>query len=246
MKIALVGTGQMGAAVEAVASERGHSVVSRFDSKRPLAEAEGPGALGGADVVIDFSLPSVVVGHLERYCDWNVAAVVGTTGWDDRIEAVRARVAASEAALLHAPNFSLGVALLVRALRGITPLLEQLPEYDVYVHEVHHTRKVDSPSGTALHLARVLVDGLSRKERIETETRHERIAPEALHVSSTRAGSVVGHHTVGLDSPYDALTFTHDAKNRRGFAFGAVRAAEWLPGRRGFYTLDDLLADWTG
>ena len=146
--------------------------------------------------------------------------------------------------VLYAPNFSLGVAVLVHALRSVTPLLEKLPEYDAYVHELHHTRKVDSPSGTALLLANVLVDGLSRKTRVEPETQHERIASEALHVTSTRVGGVVGHHTVGLDSPYDQIQLVHEAKSRQGFAFGAVRAAEWLPGKKGLFTLDDVLKDW--
>lgn len=245
MRLALAGTGQMGQAVEALARERGHEVVARFNSDHPLAAADRA-ALNGAEVVVDFSLPGVVLDHIAQYCRWNQPAVIGTTGWAEGLDRVREQVAQSETALLYAPNFSLGVALLVRALRSVTPLLEQLPEYDVYVHEVHHTRKVDSPSGTALLLGGVLLDGLSRKTHIEPETQHERIDAAALHVSATRAGHVVGHHTVGMDSLFDRLTFTHEAKSRQGFAFGAVRAAEWLPGRQGLFTLDDLLADWLG
>lgn len=244
MKIALVGTGQMGQAVERVGRQRGHEVAARFDAECPLTEAEGPEALSGADVAIDFTLPELALPHIERYCRWGLPAVVGTTGWYDGLDRVRRLVEREGAALLYAPNFSLGIALLVRALRAVTPLLEALPEYDPYVHEVHHVRKVDSPSGTALLLGGVLRDGLSRKARLETETQHGRIDPEALHVTAVRAGSVFGHHTVGLDSPYDHLAFTHDAKNREGFAFGAVKAAEWLQGRTGLFTLDDVLADW--
>ncbi len=243
MKIALVGMGRMGQAVAGLAAERGHEITARFNAQRPLLDAADASALGGADVVIDFSLPGLAPAHLERYCRWDQAAVVGTTGWYDALDRVRAWVAASRAAVLYAPNFSLGVALLVRVLRGLAPLLERLPEYDAAVHETHHTGKLDSPSGTALLLARVLLDGLSRKTRLETETQHGRLDADALHVTSARLGSVFGTHTVSLDSPFDALTLTHQAKNRQGFAFGAVRAAEWLPGRRGLFTLDDLLAD---
>lgn len=246
MKIALVGTGQMGRAVEALAEERGHTVSARFNTDAPLTEADGPAALGGAEVVVDFSLPDVALDHLERYCAWDVAAVVGTTGWEEERSQVAEWVAESRAAILYAPNFSLGVALLARALRGVLPLLDRLPEYDAFIHEIHHTRKVDSPSGTAVMLAELLVDGLERKERIDPEAQHGRIAPEALHVSSTRVGGVVGHHTVGFDSPFDVLRFVHEAKDRRGFAFGALKAAEWLPGRRGLFTLDDVLSDWLG
>jgi 4-hydroxy-tetrahydrodipicolinate reductase len=244
MKIALVGTGQMGRAIEALAAERGHAVVARFNAQAPLMEAPDAAALGGADVVIDFSLPTVAVDHLQRYAAWNVAAVVGTTGWYGRLDEVRRFMEESDAAVLYAPNFSLGVALLVRALRAVAPLLDRLPEYDAYVHELHHVRKVDSPSGTALLLGRVLLEGVSRKTHLETETQHERIDPAALHVTSTRVGAVVGHHTVGLDSAFDQVRFIHEAKGRQGFAFGAVRAAEWLPGRRGLFTLDDVLTDW--
>ncbi|MEL6616703.1 MAG: dihydrodipicolinate reductase C-terminal domain-containing protein, partial [Bacteroidota bacterium] len=146
--------------------------------------------------------------------------------------------------VLYAPNFSLGVAMVVRALRGMLPLLEQLDDYDAWVHELHHTGKVDSPSGTALLLANTLLDGLSRKTRIEPETQHGAIAPEALHVSSGRVGHIFGEHTAGVDSAVDQITVTHRAKDRRAFASGAVRAAEWVRGKTGLFTLDDMLGDW--
>lgn len=234
----------MGQAVEAVARERGHAVVARFNTQHPLPDAEAPDVLNGADVVIDFSLPAHALGHIDRYCRWRRPAVIGTTGWYDALDAVRASVARHDAAVLYAPNFSLGVALVARALHGLVPLLERLPAYDVAVHEAHHTGKVDSPSGTALLLARLLLDPLSRKTHLATETQHQAIDPAALHVTSTRVGSVFGEHTVYLDSPYDQITLAHRAKNRQGFAFGALQAAEWLPGRHGLFTLDDLLADW--
>ncbi|HLT45728.1 MAG TPA: 4-hydroxy-tetrahydrodipicolinate reductase [Rubricoccaceae bacterium] len=241
MNLALVGTGRMGQAVEAVAAEEGHAVVARFDSSNPLLDARGPEALAGAEVVVDFSLPAVVLDHLHRYCFWGVDAVVGTTGWYDDLERVRGWVEEGQNGLLYAPNFSLGVAILVRALRGALPLLDKLPAYDAWVHETHHTGKVDSPSGTARLLGDELVRGLARKERLETETVHGHIAPEALHVTSTRAGAVFGEHTVGFDSAVDQLRFTHVAKDRRAFAYGAVKAAEWVRGRSGLFTLDDLL-----
>jgi 4-hydroxy-tetrahydrodipicolinate reductase len=234
----------MGQAVEALAVERGHEITARFDSAHRLLNAGDPSSLNGADAVIDFSLPDLALPHIERYGKWKQPAVIGTTGWHKHLDQVKALVEQSGTALLYAPNFSLGVALLVHALRSVTPLLEKMPEFDTYVHELHHVQKVDSPSGTALLLADVLVSGLSRKTHVQVETQHNRIAPDALHVTSTRIGEVVGHHTVGLDSPYDQLQFVHEAKNRQGFAFGAVRAAEWLPGRSGLFTLDDVLTDW--
>src|SRR5690606_751701 len=242
MNLALVGTGRMGSAVEDVAVERGHTIVSRFNSERPLGEDAGE--LKGAETVIDFSLPDVAVAHLDRYGRWGVPAVIGTTGWYDRLDEVREMIRKRDASIFYAANFSLGIAMLARCLRAVTPMLDRLPEYDASIHEVHHVNKVDSPSGTAQMLGAILVEGVERKRRIEPETQHGRISDEALHVTSSRTGGVIGRHSILLDSPFDELTLEHRAKNRKGFAFGAVRAAEWLPGRRGLFTMDDLLEEW--
>lgn len=243
MNIALVGTGRMGAAVEAVAAERGHAIVARFDADHPLAD-DAP----DADVLVDFSVPDAALGNLRRYAAWHVPAVVGTTGWHDHLDAVRGWVAEGGGAVLHAANFSLGVALVERALRGMLPLADRLSDYDAAVHEAHHVRKLDSPSGTALRLADVVLGGLARKSRVEAETVHGAIAPEALHVTSQRVGHVFGEHTVVFDSAVDQIEIVHRAKDRRAFAAGAVAAAEWLvgSGRRGLHTLDDWLDDGLG
>lgn len=245
MRIALVGTGRTGSAVDEVAGRSDHhAVTARFDSDRPLLESSSVEDLGGADVVVDFSLPDLAVSHIERYAEWGVPAVVGTTGWYERIDRVRAVVDDGGTGLLYAPNFSIGVALLRRALRAVTPLLDRLEAYDGFVQETHHTGKVDSPSGTALSIADELVDRLERKSRVEVETQHEKIDPEALHVTSTRAGEVVGEHRITFDSSFDVFSLEHRAKSREGFAHGALRAAEWIRDRHGLYTLDDMFDDW--
>ena len=246
MTIALVGTGRMGQAVEAVAAERGHAVVARFDADAPLLDARDDGALGGADVVVDFSLPALAPDHIHRYAAWGADAVVGTTGWTEHLGRVRGWVEEGGAGLVWAPNFSLGLALVERALRGMLPLLDRLDDYDLAVHEAHHTGKVDSPSGTALRLADVLLGGVARKTHAETEAQHGAIDAAALHVTSARVGSVLGEHTVTLDSPVDTIEVVHRAKSRRAFAVGAVRAAEWVRGRRGLFTLDDMLDEEMG
>lgn len=243
MKLALVGTGQMGQAVAAVAPERGHDVRPRFDSDRPFLEAD-PSALDDVDAVVDFSRPSLAVPHLQRCCEWELPVVMGTTGWYDALDEVQAVVARHEGSVLYAPNFSIGVAVLSRALDHVTQLMDELDDYDAFVQETHHTKKVDSPSGTAHMLGEQIVAGLERKDHVEPETQHQCIDPAAVHVTSTRAGTVFGEHTVGFDSPYDQLSLCHRAKNRRGFAVGALRAAEWLVGRTGLFTLDDVLDDW--
>ncbi len=248
LKIALVGTGRMGQAVEAVLDREGvHTVVARFDEAHPLVDVRDPeDELNGADVAIDFSAPDAALDNLHQYGFWGLDAVVGTTGWYGDLDKVRGWVEEGQNGVLYAPNFSLGVAVLVRAIRGALPLLDKLDDYDPFVHEIHHIGKVDSPSGTALMLADELLGGLERKSRIEPETQHGRIEPNALHVSSTRAGAVFGEHTVGFDSDVDQLLFRHIAKGRDGFAVGAVRAAGWVHGRTGLFTLDDMLADWVG
>lgn len=243
MNIALVGTGQMGQAVASVAADAGHEVVVRFDSNRPFAAAE-ESAVDDADVAVDFSLPSLALSHIRRYCEWGLPAVVGTTGWYDELDAVDELVAEHNASVLYAPNFSMGIAIVRAALGGMLPLLDKLKGYDPFVQEVHHTKKVDSPSGTAQMLGDQIVEALERKDHVETETQHQRIDPSAVHVTSTRAGTVYGEHTVGFDGPYDQMRVAHRAKNREGFAAGAVRAAEWLNGRQGLFSLEDMLDDW--
>lgn len=243
MKLALVGTGQMGQAVATEAADSPHKVTARFNSDRPFLEAE-QSALVDVDMAIDFSLPALAVPHLRRYCDWQLPVVMGTTGWYDALDEVQDLVGHHDAGVLYAPNFSIGVAVLSRAVDHVADLMDELDSYDAFVHETHHTKKADSPSGTARMLAEQLVEGLDRKTHLDPETQHQRIDPSAVHVSSTRAGSAFGEHTVGFDSPYDRVSLRHRAKNRRGFAVGALRAAEWLPGRTGLFTLDDVLDDW--
>lgn len=245
MKLALIGTGQMGQTVAAVAADRDHSVDARFDSDRPFLDAKRA-AVETVDVAIDFSLPSLAVSHLQRCCEWDLPVVMGTTGWYGALDDVRASVRMHDGSVLYAPNFSVGVAVMSRALDQVTQLMDELDDYDAFVHEMHHTQKMDSPSGTAQMLGEQIVAGLERKDHVEPEAQHQRIDPTAVHVTSTRTGTVFGEHTVGFDSTYDRLSLRHQAKNRRGFAVGALRAAEWLRGRTGLFTLDDVLDDWLG
>ncbi|PSQ53158.1 MAG: 4-hydroxy-tetrahydrodipicolinate reductase [Bacteroidetes bacterium QH_10_64_37] len=243
MQLALIGTGQMGQAVAAEAADGPHEVTARFNSDHPFLDAERS-ALDDVDVAVDFSLPSLAVPHLRRCCEWHLPVVMGTTGWYDALDDVQTLVQHHEAGVLYAPNFSIGVAVLSRAVDRLTDLMDELDTYDAFVHEMHHTKKADSPSGTARMLGEQLVEGLDRKDHIDPEAQHRRIDPSAVHVSSTRAGTTFGEHTVGFDSPYDRIALRHRAKNRRGFAVGALRAAEWLQGRTGLFTLDDVLDDW--
>lgn len=243
LRLVLVGAGRMGKTVEDILiREERHTIVARFDEAHPLEDAK----LEEADVVVDFSTPTAVLDNIHRYCFWGVNAVIGTTGWYDDLPKVGSWVEEGGNGLLYAPNFSLGVAALVRAVRGVLPLMNTLDEYDTFIHELHHKGKIDSPSGTALMLAETLLDGLDRKTELATETQHGQIAATDLHVTSSRAGSAFGEHSVVFDGPSDQLHFQHIARNREGFARGAIRAAEWLHGREGLFTLDDFLSDLEG
>ncbi|MXW84221.1 MAG: 4-hydroxy-tetrahydrodipicolinate reductase [Rhodothermaceae bacterium] len=239
LQIAIAGTGRMGSAVAASAVSRGHEISQYFNRENPVTEAA---LYRKPDVVIDFTQPAITVQNIASYCRANVPAVVGTTGWYDEVADVRRLVNKHNAAVLYSPNFSLGIQLILQSLRAMAPLLNKLPEFDVALHELHHTAKTDSPSGTAINLATELVKNIERKHKWGgSTTPHD---PSQLEVSATRLGHAFGQHQVIIDSPADYILLEHTAKSRDGFALGAVRAAEWIQGRTGLFTLEDMLSDW--
>ncbi len=247
MKIALLGVGRMGRMVEALATERGHRVVAWLDSSSH-EKGRGMTALlaSEAEVAIDFSVPDAVVDNVRAATNVGLDVVVGTTGWYDRLDEVRDIVEASGRGLVHAPNFALGVQAFFRIARAAARLAEELEEYDLHVWEMHHRHKLDHPSGTARHLADLVVDEVTRKtawtETLGPGPTHEGV----LDVAVTRSGEEPGTHVMGLDGPDDRIEIRHQARGRSGFARGALVAAEWVQGRSGLFTLDDLMADRLG
>jgi len=243
MKVALIGYGRMGHAVEAAAAARGHEVVARLDQGDELDRT----SLAGAEVAIDFTFPGAVVENARRVAQAGLDLVIGTTGWHDRIEDVRGAVTAAGTGCLWSPNFSLGVQLFFRLAAVAGRLADALEEYDAYVHEAHHRHKLDHPSGTAVKLAELLVAGLGRKhewrEGPPDQGGAEPLDPSVLWVSSTRAGEIPGTHEVGLEGPADRIVLRHTARGREGFARGAVAGAEWVRGRTGFFGMDEMLAE---
>jgi len=234
MKIALIGYGKMGKEIEAVAIAAGDTVVQKFDIDHP---ADGA-SLADADVCIEFSTPETVVGNIQLALKAQKDIVVGTTGWHDRVPELKKQVLHS--GLLYSPNFSVGVNMYYRIVAAAAELIQNAPDYDPYIHELHHRQKADSPSGTALRLAEILLKRIDRKKEIATHRMDGKIAPDVLHVTSTRVGACRGTHTVGFDSEADLIEITHTARSRHGFALGALRAAHWLHGRKGVYTMDDV------
>jgi 4-hydroxy-tetrahydrodipicolinate reductase len=234
MRIALFGYGKMGHEIDSVAREQGETIAQVFDEFR-LVQAD---ALGDVDVCIDFSTPDAVVGNIRAAIQAKKDIVVGTTGWNQHLPEFRDTV--KDIGLLYSSNFSLGMNYFFRMVKRAAELMNHAENYDPSIHEIHHRQKMDSPSGTALTLARILIDGIDRKTEILTGPPAGAIKPGMLHVSSTRVGTVAGTHTVSFDSSEDLIELTHVAKTRRGFAMGALAATRWLHGRKGIYTMDDV------
>jgi 4-hydroxy-tetrahydrodipicolinate reductase len=239
MRLALIGYGRMGHAVEAVAGERGHDVVARLDQGDAITRE----SLASAQVAIDFTLPHSLVDNVRAVATAGTDLVIGTTGWYDRTDEVRKAVEDGGIGAVWAPNFSLGVQLFFRLAREAARLVDALDEYDLHVHEEHHRHKVDHPSGTARTLAEIMVAGVARKTAWREGPAEGAPDPATLWVTSARVGDVPGTHDLALEGPDDSILLRHVARGRTGFARGAVSAAEWVNGRTGFHSIDDMLAD---
>ena len=240
MRIILLGRGRMGGEVARLAREAGHEIVVELDRTSRLGEGPMPDELRRADVAIDFTSPDAVHDNVKRLAETGLPVVVGTTGWDERLDDVRRIVAASGTGLVYGANFSIGANILVSLVGQAARLFERFAEYDPYVFEHHHKHKSDAPSGTALRLASTIVQTLSRKEVVETGAPAAPIDEKSLHVVGIRAGSVFGQHVVGFDSLTDCLEIAHVAKNREGFARGALFAAEWICSKQGVFEFHEL------
>ncbi len=243
INIALIGYGKMGKELERLAVEHNMNVVNIID------EYEKPGGAGltkqslkNVDVCIDFSIPHAAIDNIEAVAKCGKNIVIGTTGWYDKLDDVKKIVKKSKIGLLYAPNYSIGVNIFYHGVGVISELCDKFNLYDVSIAETHHTQKLDSPSGTALALAENVMEHYKSKKSILTETPKGKIKPEQLQVVSTRMGSVVGNHRVTFDSEADTIELVHNAKNRTGFAHGALIAAEWLKGKKGVFTMKDVIS----
>jgi 4-hydroxy-tetrahydrodipicolinate reductase len=223
LKLLVLGRGKTGALVAEVARDRGHEVRSLGSQDNPDGRGLTLEVLKQADVVIDFTTPQAVLPNVIRCAEARVPIVVGTTGWHQYLAKVGELVQARNSALLYGSNFSVGMNFFFKAIRAIAPILKQ--GYRGNIVERHHVHKKDKPSGTAVTLQNILESGSGMK----------------VEVASVREGDTVGMHLVMLDSVNDTILLTHDAKSRIGFAEGAVRAAEWLQGRTGFYEFPDIV-----
>ena len=223
MRLLVLGQGKTGSLVAEVAGERGHEIRSMTSHENQDSRGLTLSLLEQTDVVIDFTTPFAVVPNIIRCAEARVPIVVGTTGWYQHLEKVRELVRERKAAFLYGSNFSVGMNFFFKAVQAIAPILKG--DYRGNLVERHHVHKKDKPSGTAVTLQKILEEASGQK----------------VEIASVREGDTVGMHLVMLDSGNDTILLTHDAKTRMGFAEGAVRAAEWLKGRTGFYEFPDVV-----
>lgn len=235
MNIALIGYGNTGREIERVAQERGHSVIHRYTSQNPV-RVSLPSAV---DCCIDFSTASAVEQNVRASLVSGIPIVIGTTGWHDTIDTIRTLVNEHNGSLVYGSNFSLGANIFFKIVEKAADFLNPFAEYDAAVHETHHIKKKDAPSGTALTIGNTILRHFHRKRTITISPTDKRT--DELLITSSRIGSVVGEHSVRFSSPADDIILIHTAHNRKGYALGAVMAAEWIRDKKGFYTFEEML-----
>lgn len=226
----------MGKAIEAIAIAKGHEIVHRIDmnSTHLLEKAE----LSKADVAIEFTTPETAYGNIIKCFEANVPVVCGTTGWLEKLPEIKAQCLEKHQGFLYASNFSVGVNIFFEINKRLAELMASQPQYDIKMEEIHHTQKKDAPSGTAISLAEQILEKVSRKTGWVNEASSK---AEALSILSRRIDPAPGTHSITYTSEIDDITITHTAHSREGFAAGAVIAAEWLDGKKGIFTMKDVL-----
>ena len=230
MKIALLGYGKMGKVIERIALERGHEIVLKKDESNTFD------GLSIADVAIDFSVPSAAVDNISNCFHANVPVVSGTTGWLEHFDEMVALCNEKQGGFISSSNFSLGVNIFFELNEYLAKIMSQFDSYKVTMEEIHHTQKLDAPSGTAISLAKGVIENSNYANWTMDQAKNNEI-----HIEAKRIGDVPGTHTVTYDSIVDSIELKHTAHNREGFALGAVIAAEWLAGKKGIYTMKDVL-----
>ncbi len=230
MKIALLGYGKMGKVIERIALERGHEIVLKKDEFNTY---EG---LSNADVAIDFSVPTAAVENISSSFHANVPVVSGTTGWLEHYDEIIALCHEKKGGFISSSNFSLGVNLFFELNDYLAKIMAPYTSYSVYMEEIHHTQKLDAPSGTAISLAKGVIENSHY-----TNWTLDKAADNEIHIEALRIADVPGTHTVTYNSEVESIEIKHTAHNREGFALGAVIAAEWLAGKQGVFSMKDVL-----
>ncbi|WP_452597851.1 4-hydroxy-tetrahydrodipicolinate reductase [Pontimicrobium sp. MEBiC01747] len=231
MKIALLGYGKMGKTIETIAVKRGHTIVIK-------ANADTIYDITQADIAIDFSLPKVAFNNISNCINNNIPVISGTTGWLDDYNKIEALCKTKKGAFIYASNFSLGVTIFFELNKTLAKMMSSLKEYNISMEEIHHTQKLDAPSGTAISLANDIIEV---NDQYNTWGLDQSAVNNCLPIKAKRVENVPGTHTITYKSEVDTIDITHTAHNREGFALGAVIAAEWLLGKTGVFTMKDVL-----
>ena len=235
MNIALLGYGRMGKTIEKIAEQRGHKIVFKLDDDIENHDLES----SDIDVAIDFSVPKAAYKNITTCFKNNIPVVSGTTGWLDDYEKAKKICEEENSAFIYASNFSLGVNVFFELNRKLAGMMQGLEDYSVDIEEIHHTQKLDAPSGTAISLAQQILEQNSKLKGWQLDDADE----DEIPIYAKREENVPGTHTVKYDSEIDTIEITHTAKSRQGFALGAVVAAEYLKDKTGIFTMKDVLAD---
>lgn len=230
MKIGLFGYGKMGKMIEQIAQERGHRIVAKIDEDSTNVD------FGSMDVAIDFSTPDAAFNNITGCFKHGVPVISGTTGWLDRYSDAVSHCEQNKGAFIYASNFSLGVNIFFELNEQLAKMMAGLQQYKVSMEEIHHTQKLDAPSGTAISLAEGIIQNTTY-EKWELDTSEEK----TISIHSIREGMVPGTHSITYESDVDTIEIKHEAHNRQGFALGAVIAAEWIQGKTGVFTMKDVL-----
>ena len=226
MKIALIGYGAMGKLIRRLAEEKGHEVVVVIDDSFADSSAESLAAkLSGAEVAIDFTVAEAVKRNVSACVLANIPLVEGTTGWNKDRESIEKIVSDGNGAFVFGANFSIGVNLFYKIAEFAAELFSKFPEYETFLEEQHHSRKLDAPSGTALKIKDIVAEHIKKD----------------FTITATRAGNIPGTHRLGFDGPADQILLEHTARSREGFAFGAITAAEWIVGKKGFFEFTEVM-----
>ncbi len=236
MRIALIGYGKMGKIIERIALERGHEIVSIIDIQNPNDFTSD--AFKSAQVAIEFSAPQVALENIRKAFAVGVPVVSGTTGWAEALPELKKEIDSKGYTLFWASNYSLGVGIFAAVNKYLARIMNRFDNYNVEMTEVHHTQKLDAPSGTAITLAEGILENLDRKN---SWVKEEQTKASEMAIKSIRQGQVPGIHTIRYESDVDSIEITHDAKSRDGFALGAVVAAEFTVGKKGLLSMDDML-----
>jgi 4-hydroxy-tetrahydrodipicolinate reductase len=240
MRIGLIGYGKMGKAIEMIALERGHTISWKASLESPLESQD----FSLIDCAIEFTQPQSAVNHIKKCLAENTPIVVGTTGWNSFYDEVKDLCLKLNGSLLHSSNFSIGVNIFFQINELLAKLMSNHSDYKARVEEIHHTQKIDSPSGTAITLANgILENNESYLSWVCGENEEPHVNEKQLGVTAYRLPNVPGTHTIEYKSEVDSIKITHEAFNRNGFALGAVLAAEWLNGKNGLFTMKDVLGN---